>query len=100
MSAFRINLFICGLIAVLLFLQYKLWFQADGMHSLFALKKTIALQQNENDQLKKQNDLLVFQIQRLQKSQDAAETRARNELGMIKKGETFYQVIKNDESKE
>lgn len=75
-------------------LQYRLWFKSGGIRDLYQLRKTIALQKNENEKLKRSNDELLFQITRLQKSQDAAESRARNELGMIKKGETFYQIVR------
>ena len=54
----------------------------------------LAEQAQQNERLKKDNDELIFQIQRIQSSQDAAESRARSELGMVKKGETFYQVVK------
>jgi cell division protein FtsB len=80
--------------ALLIFLQYRLWFENGGISDLVRLKKMIVVQAEENDKLKKRNDDLLFQIQRIQNSQDAAEARARSELGMVKKGETFYQVVK------
>ncbi len=90
----RLTLLAILLLSVLIFLQYRLWFEQGGMKDLAQLKKNLVLQMKENENLKKRNDELLFQIERLQNSQDAAESRARNELGMIKKGETFYQVVK------
>ena len=94
MSSLRLNLLVIILIALLIFLQYRLWFEADGVRDLLQLKQKLALQTVENEKLKKRNEELIFQIERLQNSKDAVESRARNELGMIKKGETFYQVVK------
>lgn len=94
MSGMRLNIIAVFLFAALLFLQYRLWFESGGMRDMFELKKSLALQVKETDKLREHNDELLFQIHRLQNSQDAAETRARNELGMIKKGETFYQIVK------
>lgn len=82
------------LFGVFVFLQYHLWFESDGIRDMIRLKQTLAQQSKENDKLKKRNETLLFQIERLQKSQDASEARARNELGMIKKDETFYQIVK------
>lgn len=90
----RLNFLIGLIIAALLMLQYRLWFQADGMREMLVMKKNLRAQVKLNEQLKLQNETLLFQIKRLQSSQDAAESRARNELGMIKKGETFYQVVR------
>ncbi|HEX4044794.1 MAG TPA: septum formation initiator family protein [Gammaproteobacteria bacterium] len=90
----RINKVLISLLVILLFfLQYCLWFAKDGIRDLLRVKQVLAQQSAENDQLKQTNEELVFQIQRLQRSEDAVETRARDELGMIKKGETFYQVV-------
>lgn len=94
MSTFRLNLLAGVLLLVLLFLQYRLWMESGGLKDMFKLKKMLAAQITENDKLKKRNDELLFQIKRLQNSEDATESRARNELGMVKKGETFYQVVK------
>jgi cell division protein FtsB len=87
-----------GLFALLaagfLFLQYRLWFEPGGVRDFLQLKQTLAKQTQVNERLKKGNDELLFQVQRLQHSNDSIESRARNELGMIKKDETFYQVVK------
>ncbi len=81
------------LIAVLVFLQYHLWFESGGINDMMRLKKALALQTSQNDILRKENEELISQIQHIQNNQDAAEARARGELGMVKKGETFYQVV-------
>lgn len=90
----RLNILAGLFIVALLALQYRLWFESGGMRDMMRLKKVLAAQAIENDKLKKRNEELLFQIQRLQNSQDATESRARNELGMVKKNETFYQIIK------
>jgi len=94
MSGLRLNILAAVLFAVLFFLQYRLWFESDGIRDMRQLKKTLAKQSEENEKLKKLNEDLLFQVQRLQNGKDAAESRARNELGMIKKDETFYQIVK------
>jgi cell division protein FtsB len=81
------------LIILLVFLQYRLWFQPGGIIEFLHLKKHLAQEMQENEQLKQRNDVLMRQVLDIQKNQDAIESRARQELGMIKKGETFYQVV-------
>jgi cell division protein FtsB len=83
-----------SLILVLIIFQYRLWFQSDGIIDMIRVKKQLSLQMQENEQLKKRNQLLLQQVERLQNNNEAVESRARHELGMIKKGETFYQVVK------
>lgn len=90
----RFSLLLIALLGLLVFLQGRLWFEAGGIRDFLQLKQNIATQTAENEQLKKRNEDLVFQIERLQHSQDAVEARARNELGMVKKDETFYQIVK------
>jgi len=81
------------LILLLIFLQYRLWFDSDGIQHMYILKKQLSLQTEENVKLKKRNEELLSEIRLLQANQTAIEAHARQELGMIKKDETFYQVI-------
>jgi cell division protein FtsB len=81
------------LIILFLFLQYRLWFESGGILDMMRLKRHLAEEIQKNEQLKKRNDILMRQVMYLQKNQDAIESRARQELGMIKKGETFYQTV-------
>lgn len=82
------------LLLALVFLQYRLWFEPGGIIDMMRLKKKLAIETMHNDQLKKRNQELLTEVQYLQKNNNAVESRARDELGMIKKGETFYQVVK------
>lgn len=95
----RLNLLIGVLAISFLFLQYRLWFESGGIRDMLQLKRMLTTQATESELLKKRNDELLFQIQRLQNSKDATESRARNELGMIKKDETFYQIVKSEKDK-
>jgi cell division protein FtsB len=94
MANARVNILAVILLTLLAFLQYRLWFEAGGIIDMLRLKKQLALQIAQDEKLKKRNERLVQQIQYLQANKDAVESRARGELGMIKKDETFYQVIK------
>lgn len=94
MSGMRVNLIMGVLVLLLIFLQYRLWFQPGGIHEMMTIRQRLAEQAVVNDKLKKRNEELLLQVKRLQNSHDAVESRARNELGMIKKDETFYQIVK------
>lgn len=80
--------------AVFIFLQYRLWFAAGGVRDYFRLQQALVTQQAETQRLRERNHALLADIARLQQSQDALEGHARHDLGMVKKGETFYQVVK------
>lgn len=84
------------LILLLLFLQYRLWFDSGGVMDMLHLKKKFLSQTEKNNQLKARNEDLLDQIRSLQENTDAIESRARHDLGMIKKDETFYQVVEKE----
>lgn len=82
-----------GLSALLIALQYPLWFGNGGVLAVWELKREIAAQREENARLTERNQALAAEVIDLKEGLAAIEERARIELGMIKKGETFYQVI-------
>ena len=91
---YRSQVLIVVLLSFFAFLQYRLWLGPAGIQDMRRLKKTLAMHIKENERLKQSNQELLFQVQRLQNSNDAVEVRARNELGMVKKDEQFYQIVK------
>ena len=83
------------LIALLAWLQYRLWFGHGGAGDVRALSEQVGQQARDNGGLQQRNDALAAEVAEL-KSEDggaAVEERARSELGMIKPGETFYRVV-------
>lgn len=82
-----------GLLALLALLQYPLWVGNGSVLTLWRLKREIAEQRAENARLRERNQVLAAEVIDLKEGLAAVEERARVELGMIKKGETFYQII-------
>jgi len=81
------------LVALLAFLQYRLWWGEGGRRSVAALQQQVEQQTHENDGLKQRNAALAAEVEDLKSGEVAVEERARSELGMIKPGETFYRVV-------
>ncbi|MBR9726524.1 cell division protein FtsB [Shewanella intestini] len=89
----RIFAILLGLLAVL---QYRLWLGENNLSQYMVLETHIAEQQQSNEKLIARNQILKQEIIDLKSGTEAIEERARNELGMVKKGETFYRVVGND----
>jgi cell division protein FtsB len=79
--------------ALLLLLQYQLWLGHGSARDVWRLKKTVAAQLRENEVLHQRNDALEAEVKDLKSGLEAVEERARRELGMIRDGEVFYQVV-------
>jgi cell division protein FtsB len=82
-----------ALALVILLLQYRVWLSEDGVRELDRLKRAVAAQRSENDQLAERNKQLAAEVRDLKTGLDALEERARSDLGMIASHETFYQVV-------
>jgi len=83
---------------LLLLLQYPLWFGNNSLPDAWKLRAKIESQKTENLQLAERNRLLDAEVYNLKQGLDVVEEKARFELGMIKKGETFYQIIEQPQS--
>ncbi|MAY43467.1 MULTISPECIES: cell division protein FtsB [unclassified Neptuniibacter] len=83
-----------ALLIVLFFgLQYRLWFGENSVRDIWDLDAKIELQKTINKELSQRNSELEAEVQDLKKGYAALEERARSELGMIRKGETFFQLV-------
>ena len=79
-------------VAVVL-LQYRVWLSDDGIREVERLKGAVGTQRTQNDQLVERNRQLAAEVRDLKTGMDALEERARSDLGMIARNETFYQVV-------
>lgn len=81
------------LLLIFIGLQYRLWFGEASKPDLWRLRMQIDQQQAENEQLRERNERLDAEVLDLKQGFSALEERARSELGMVGKGETFYQLV-------
>jgi len=73
--------------------QYRVWFSADGVRDVVHLRQAVAAQRAQNEQLADRNQQLAAEVRDLKTGTAALEERARSDLGMIARNETFYQVV-------
>ncbi len=80
-------------------MQGQLWLSADGFRKTRDLRDAVAGQRQQNQELRDRNSNLEAEVINLKQGHEAAEERARTDLGMIGKTETFFQVIPADGKK-
>ena len=81
------------LFVLLILLQFKLWLGEGGFREVARLEARVENQREQNDDLLQRNAELQAEVEDLRERLDAGEERARNELGLIKPAEQFYQVV-------
>ena len=83
---------------MLALLQHRLWFGKNSIPDYLALKEEVRQQAVQNGNLSQRNNLLKADISDLKIGLESIEERARNELGLIKRGETFYRILPADKN--
>ena len=81
------------LVILLAGMQYRLWHGAGSWAQIAALGGEIDKQREHNTHLVARNQMLAGEVLSLKSGYEAIEEHARNDLGMIKRGETFYLVV-------
>ena len=84
---------LAGLVVAVVALQGQLWLADDGYRNTRALRLAVETQRRQNDALTARNAALDAEVLNLKRGLDAAEERARTDLGLIGRRETFYQVV-------
>lgn len=87
-----------SLAALLLLIQYPLWLGKGGWLRVWDLEGQVEAAQRRNAELKARNDKLNSEVLDLRDGTGAVEERARYELGMIKNGEIFVQILEQNGS--
>ena len=78
---------------LMIILQGKLWVDPEGYPKTLDLRLAVKNQLKENKSLSERNQFLEAEIYDLKHGKDAADERARRNLGMIGNNEIFYVVI-------
>ncbi len=81
------------LLALIVLLQYPLWFGKGSWLKVWDNNHQLEAQKAVNEQARQRNAVLDAEVRDLKHGTEALEERARSELGMVKQGEVFFQVI-------
>ena len=87
-------------IIILLLLLVSLWVGHGSYPEIWKLEQDIAKQKKKNNLQDEKNRQIQAELSDAREGHEAVEERARSELGMIKKGETFFEVILKPDPKE
>jgi len=85
--------FIAVLAVLVLVLQYRIWIARDGAREVLQLRDAVTAQHDQNERLQQRNRQLGAEVRDLKQGFGALEERARSELGLIARNETYYQVV-------
>lgn len=87
------KLVLAVLLLILLLLQMRLWSGAGSLADIDRLQREIEQQQDDNAVLQERNEAQRQEVSELKTGVDSIEERARSELGLIRKGETFVLIL-------
>lgn len=87
------RLFAIALATLILLLQWPLWIGKGSWLKVWQIESQLAEQKKQNEKLRIRNAALDAEVRDLKTGTDAIEERARNELGMVRDEEVFFQVL-------
>ena len=85
-----------ALLALLLAVQWPLWFGKGGWLRVWDLQRANAAQKEHNATLVARNGVLAAEVRSLKEGKDAIEERAREELHMTRGDEILFQLVRPD----
>jgi len=74
-------------------LQHRLWVGEGSIAQVVRLDAEIVKQRAENERMIERNRLLAAEVAALKEGTEGIEERARQQMGMIKDGETFFMIV-------
>ena len=81
------------LAALLIAIQWPLWFGKGGWLRVWDLDRQLIAQRGVNGALNARNAELAAEVASLREGREASEERARHELNMVRDGEIFFQIV-------
>ena len=84
-----------SLAVLLTALQANLWIGQGSIAEVVALERQLGSMSATNEELRARNERLEVEVAEFKNGLDSVEEMAREELGMVRQGETFYVVVKH-----
>ena len=81
---------------MLIFLQYAFWAGKQNVIDLYRLNRQVDDVRIENHEFQDRNDRLHVDVIDIKSQLGAIESQARFDLGLIKSGETYYQIVRSE----
>ena len=88
---------LAGLVVILVALQYRLWIAEGSLAEQQRLKGQVEEYTRINKDLKARNAVLEREVMELQTGNEGVEQRAREQLNLVREGETFYQLVEPED---
>jgi cell division protein FtsB len=85
-----------ALLLILGILQYRLWIAEGSLGEQARLKRQVEEQVRINRELRERNAVLEREVLELQTGNAGVEQRAREQLGLVREDEVFYQFVDKD----
>ena len=92
----KVKLVVAVFVVMLIFLQYALWAGKQNVIDLYRLNRQVEQVKKENDEFQNRNDQLHEDVIDIKSRLGAIESQARFDLGLIKPGETYYQIVRSE----
>ena len=90
----KVKLVLAVFVVIVILLQYALWAGKKNVNDLYRLNRQVEVVRNENHEFQNRNDRLHVDVIDIKSRLGAIESQARFDLGLIKSGETFYQIVR------
>ena len=92
----KVKLVLAVFVVMVILLQYAFWAGKQNVIDLYRLNRQVGDVQNENHESQIRNDQLHEDVIDIKSRLGAIESQARFDLGLIKPGETYYQIVRSE----
>jgi cell division protein FtsB len=86
------------LVALIVLIQYPLWLGKGGWLTVWRLESKLDVEKAKSAKLETRNGALAAEVRDLKQGTEAIEERARQELGMLRPDEVFFQFVPEKKS--
>ncbi len=95
-AGYHVRWLLLALLLILGILQYRLWFAPGSLAEQSRLQRQVGEQILVNEELRQRNAVLEREVLELKTGNAGVEQRAREQLGLVREGEVFYQFVDRD----